>query len=103
MNVIDAKAREVLLSRRRAIRRLLASSEADEKRRHEDVEPDWLDRALAEENAAVLQRLTDAERRELAEIDGSLERISRGTYGLCEACGAPIGRQRLRAIPEARH
>jgi DnaK suppressor protein len=73
MNVIDALAREVLLSRRRAIHLLIAENRAG-------VEP-----------------------RELAEIDAALERIARGTYGLCEECGGPIGRQRLRAIPDAWH
>jgi RNA polymerase-binding transcription factor DksA len=51
----------------------------------------------------VLERLTDNERQELVEIDAALERISRGNYGRCQSCEGPIGRQRLRAIPEARY
>ncbi|HZA14213.1 MAG TPA: TraR/DksA C4-type zinc finger protein [Myxococcaceae bacterium] len=102
MNVIDAQAREILMNRRRAIRRLIAESEAGEKMRNPEAESDLLDRALAEEDAIILHRLTEGERRELAEIDAALERIAVGAYGLCAACGGPIGRQRLRAIPEAR-
>lgn len=102
MNIIDIQARDTLLSRRRAIRRLFEKNDAEEKRLHEEVAPDWPDRALAQEDATILQRLTAAEQRELSEIDAALERLERGTYGRCEGCSASIGRQRLRAIPEAR-
>jgi DnaK suppressor protein len=37
----------------------------------------------------------------LLEIDGALERIEDGTYGLCADCGAPIGEERLLAVPYA--
>ncbi|HZZ84684.1 MAG TPA: TraR/DksA C4-type zinc finger protein [Anaeromyxobacteraceae bacterium] len=47
--------------------------------------------------------LSDEARRELSEIDAALSRIDDGSYGLCEACGGPMGLQRLRAIPEARY
>ena len=102
MNVIDAQARELLLNRRRAIRRLLEQGQAAEQRPRDEAVPDWLDRAATEESADILHRLSESERRELAEIDAALERIADGTYGSCEECGGPIGRQRLRAIPEAR-
>jgi RNA polymerase-binding transcription factor DksA len=42
------------------------------------------------------------ERRELAEVEGALARIAAGHFGACERCGGAIGRQRLRAVPEAR-
>jgi hypothetical protein len=42
-------------------------------------------------------------RRELAEIDAALERIDQGSFGTCQACGGPMGLQRMRAIPEARY
>lgn len=103
MNIIDTQARELLLNRRRAIRRLLAQGRAEENRPRDEGVPDWLDRAATEESAGILHRLSESERLELAEIDAALERIARGTYGSCEECGGAIGRQRLRAIPEARH
>ena len=31
----------------------------------------------------------------------ALERIDAGTYGVCEACGSPIGKRRLQAFPRA--
>ena len=39
---------------------------------------------------------------ELAEVSAALERIEKGTYGLCEACGKPIEIERLEANPSAR-
>ncbi len=38
----------------------------------------------------------------LAEIDDALDRIAGGTYGICAACGRPIGEERLHAVPWAR-
>jgi RNA polymerase-binding transcription factor DksA len=39
---------------------------------------------------------------ELADISHALRRIDEGTYGTCEACGKPIGDDRLEALPAAR-
>jgi RNA polymerase-binding protein DksA len=37
----------------------------------------------------------------LVEIDAALVRIENGTYGVCSACGGPIGEERLEAVPYA--
>ena len=34
-------------------------------------------------------------------IDKALERIDEGTYGLCERCGRPIEKARIKALPYA--
>ena len=39
---------------------------------------------------------------ELADVEHALERLEEGTYGTCEACGKPIGDERLEAVPAAR-
>ena len=39
---------------------------------------------------------------ELADVDHALRRLDDGTYGTCEACGHPIGDDRLEAMPAAR-
>ena len=39
----------------------------------------------------------------LREIHEALERIANGTYGLCEGCGNPIFKERLKAVPHARN
>jgi DnaK suppressor protein len=36
---------------------------------------------------------------ELTDVEGALERIDGGTYGLCQVCGAVIAPARLEAMP----
>jgi RNA polymerase-binding transcription factor DksA len=38
----------------------------------------------------------------LAEIEAALGRLDQGTFGQCEACGKPIAKMRLHALPYAR-
>ena len=38
---------------------------------------------------------------QVLEIDAALEKIDKGTYGLCERCGKPIPKERLQALPWA--
>jgi RNA polymerase-binding transcription factor DksA len=47
--------------------------------------------------------LMDSERRILREIEDALDRIERGTYGICEGGGEFISKARLEAIPWARY
>lgn len=37
----------------------------------------------------------------LASLDDALARLERGEYGFCAACGTPLTRKRLEALPEA--
>ena len=46
--------------------------------------------------------LIENEAGELLEIEAALERIEAGTYGMCEACGKPVPKPRLMALPFAR-
>ncbi|HEY0643938.1 MAG TPA: TraR/DksA family transcriptional regulator, partial [Nocardioides sp.] len=41
------------------------------------------------------------ERETLAQIDRALAHIDEGTYGVCDSCGDPIGKNRLMAVPHA--
>ncbi len=47
--------------------------------------------------------LLEGGRAQLQEIDEALERIRKGTYGVCLATGKPIGKSRLRAKPWAKY
>jgi hypothetical protein len=47
--------------------------------------------------------LSACESQELHDIEDALERIQTGAFGWCSRCGGAIGRNRLRAIPEARY
>ena len=51
-----------------------------------------------EENTGIVSKLDS----QLAEVKAALERIGKGTYGLCEKCGKPIEKERLEANPSAR-
>lgn len=64
-------------------------------------EPDPIDRASHEEEAALELRTRDRYRKLLSKIDAALGRIEDGSYGFCEDTGEPIGIQRLEARPTA--
>jgi DnaK suppressor protein len=44
-------------------------------------------------------KILEIESAEIGQIDMALERITAGTFGLCEACEKPITADRLRALP----
>ncbi|HEV2387996.1 MAG TPA: TraR/DksA family transcriptional regulator [Candidatus Acidoferrales bacterium] len=45
----------------------------------------------------------EQEQKTLREIEAALNRMDRGSYGVCESCGEPIPEARLRALPWARY
>lgn len=45
---------------------------------------------------------SDAVQVELRDIEDALLRIDAGTWGRCVQCGGAIGRDRLRALPDAK-
>jgi len=63
------------------------------KREEEATESLELERRLA------LEKQT---REQLAEIEAALAKFEDNTYGKCEACGKPIARERLEALPHAK-
>jgi DnaK suppressor protein len=62
----------------------------------EEVATDSFDRRLALSLLAMEQNAVE-------EIDAALQRIREGRYGVCELTGKVIPRQRLEALPWARH
>lgn len=62
------------------------------KREEEATETQELEKRLAME-----RRTRDL----LAEVDHALEKLKKGTYGLCDICGQPIDPARLSALPQA--
>ena len=47
----------------------------------------------------VLEGVEERTREQVAEIERALVRISKGTWGTCARCAAPIGADRLQALP----
>ena len=51
-----------------------------------------------EKNLSLLEQVEA----ELDEIEAAFQRLERGTYGVCQACGKPIAPERLEALPATR-
>ena len=61
------------------------------------------DYAVLTNEAAIDNSLIEKQLQELEEIELSLDKISQGTYGICEMCEEPIGIERLKVKPFARY
>jgi DnaK suppressor protein len=61
--------------------------------------PDPNDRGTVESERNWALRLGDRDRRLATKIEAALARLDKGTFGVCEECGRPIGAARLRARP----
>ena len=57
------------------------------------------DKATASRDLEMNYILSNRERDELKGIEKALERIEKGTYGICEMCDAKIGKKRLMVLP----
>ena len=64
-------------------------------------QPDQMDRAQIESNAALDLRTRDRERKLLQKIESALRRIDDGSYGYCVETDEPISLRRLEARPIA--
>ena len=64
-------------------------------------QPDQMDRAQIESNAALDLRTRDRERKLLQKIESALRRIDDGSYGYCVETDEPISLRRLEARPSA--
>ncbi len=61
------------------------------------------DYAVLTNDASIDNSLIEKQLKELEEIELSLDKIAKGTYGICEMCEEPIGIERLRVKPFARY
>jgi len=61
--------------------------------------PDVTDQASAEVEKNFAIRLRERERKLLKKIDEAIERIDKGTFGICDGCGEVIGYGRIKARP----
>ena len=104
MTVDQATARRTLEEHRERLRREIGE---------QGIDPDNADFVAELEHGFADGAHTAAERGQaitivrelrvsLGEVERALRKMDRGTYGMCERCGEPIGDDRLEAIPEAR-
>jgi RNA polymerase-binding protein DksA len=87
--------------RRRRDEVMMTREHLKKEQRVVDENKDWIDQAAYENRIGLLGDLADWYTQEMARIDDALVRFAEGTYGICLACHAPIGSQRLRVAPEA--
>jgi len=67
-----------------------------------EFEQGFADSGQATAEKAKILSLAEGVVDTLHEVDAALERITKGTYGTCESCGAQIPAERLEARPVAR-
>jgi len=72
----------------------------DWKTKYVDVGNDWDDNAFEVTEYSTNLPIEHTLELRLKNINGALERINKGTYGLCAADGKTIPVERLRANPE---
>jgi DnaK suppressor protein len=95
------KMRDLLVTRRNALRKALAGDLTLLQQLREQTGGDVVDAALDAAQDEISSQLAEVESRELANIERALVRIKNGTYGECEVCGDKIPVARLNALPYA--
>lgn len=95
--------RTTLLAQRRELIAKIGREEADLHWFDEHVDSELVEEGQEGALALVLERLDEHDRAHVLAIDRALDRIRRGDYGRCLACGNSIGTARLRAVPTTDH
>jgi DnaK suppressor protein len=95
------KLKDVLVSRRDALKKALAGDLSALKDLAELTKGDLVDAASDAAQDEISSQLAEVESRELASIDAALERMKAGTFGKCEGCNSNIPLARLEALPSA--
>jgi DnaK suppressor protein len=95
------KMRELLVTRRNALRKALQGDLSLLSQLREQSGGDVVDEALDAAQDEISSQLAEVESRELANIERALVRIKAGNYGECEICNERIPLARLNALPYA--
>lgn len=93
--------RNILITRRDALRKALAGDLSSLSELREQASGDVIDAALDAAQDEINSQLAEVESRELSNIDHALEKMRSGAYGLCEECDKKIPMARLNALPYA--
>jgi len=91
--------REVLFARKRELEKQLTQM-AQEQFSDGQVQ-DSGDQALISTMESLRMTFQDTEIGEYHRIVRALEKIEKGTYGICMDCGNPISEKRLKSFPDA--
>lgn len=94
--------KQELLEMRKTILASLAEQSDDMKRlAGAGAAGDVIDVASGATDRALLDSLSSQDTARLRLIDGALDRIRQGRYGVCAKCGKEIPQARLKALPYA--
>lgn len=99
-----ARQRERLLGRRAELEQMGRETQDIARERSQEEQDTQFD--SGDESQYIFEREMDATLgqqfyRELKDVNRALEKIEEGSYGICDATGEAIPRERLEAIPEA--
>ena len=98
-----ARLREELVRHRSFLRTEIESQGADPD--SDDVafvdDAGFADRGHSTGERSQVIAVVGALRSNLLDVERAVSKMDAGTYGICERCGRPIGRERLEALPWA--
>ena len=93
-----SRVREGLVTKKAELEARLERINANLRR---PLDPDSAERAMQMEDQEVVDSLGNEAREELSKINGALDRLASGDYGVCDSCGDDIDERRLMAHPYA--
>jgi DnaK suppressor protein len=100
------RLRQQLSARRQEVQQqidaLLAQHRADQSRLREESMADTEDLSTQNSNSHQHLSILEVRNQMRLQLDGALQRLEDGTYGVCEDCQKPISEERLKAMPFAR-
>jgi len=87
-----------LTERQKELESRVTAINDDVSHKNQPLSSDWAEQAVERENEEVLEALGNASLDEIQNIKHALQRIEKGTYFDCEACGDAINLERLKLL-----
>ncbi len=104
MNESDlAYFRNILNERKSQIKKNISDSTKEMESLNVSEASDEVDQASISIDRNIEQVITSQQSRELSEIEYAINKISNGTYGVCEMCEEEIRVPRLKVKPHAKY
>jgi DnaK suppressor protein len=100
MNLVALK--EALLQKKHELTETAAVRPLQATMENNSRQGDMADQASGNNEVHIALKLRQTDAKILQAIEEALQRIDKGTYGVCRDCGEPIAEARLRAIPWTR-
>ena len=94
--------REALLQKKHELSEAAAGRPLQATMENNSRQGDMADQASGNNEVHIALKLRQTDAKILQAIEEALERIEKGTYGICRDCGEPIAEARLNAIPWTR-